>query len=78
MRSSSVQATRDAAENRVGCKSARKKKSPTSTAIGGVKAIWQSLPILLLKRLMLFASMLKGMRHDSLLPGLAGPELKDL
>lgn len=56
-----------------------KKKPSTSTAVGGVKAIWQPLPILPLEYLMLlFASMLKGMRHDLLLPGLAGPVLKDL
>jgi hypothetical protein len=78
MRSSSDQATRDAAENRLGYQSARKKKTLTSTALSGVKVIWQPLPVLLLKRLDMLASMLKGMRHDLLLPGLAGPELKDL
>jgi hypothetical protein len=55
-----------------------KKKTPTSTALSGVKVIRQPLPVLLLKRLNMLASMLKGMRHDLLLPGLAGPELKDL
>ncbi|MGZ3679513.1 MAG: hypothetical protein ACXWQR_13225, partial [Ktedonobacterales bacterium] len=64
MRSSSDQATRNAVENRFGYQSASKKKTPTSTAFSGVKVIWQPLPVLLLKRLDMLTSMLKGMRHD--------------